>query len=132
MSSRGLLLGIFTIGVAVTIISLWIGAVGPMLAPLGASGRPPHTTSMPSVSTVASNAAVDSSRRPAPDLLSLVGATMLLAFILLCLLLAITLIATMREMLVGSQTKKSTKTTYVDAWKLAGKRLTEKPPEDFP
>lgn len=65
-------------------------------------------------------------------MLNLARVWLLLAFVVLCTLLTVSMILTVRSLLLGYQAEKFRKTTYVDAWKLAGKRLRDKPSDDDP
>ncbi len=125
MSYRSLIWSLISLATVVVIAALWMQAVDPMLThsliPATAPAvRPASTPAPPTTST--------SGRQPAG--LGLAWAGLLMALVVLCVLLTISLILTVRSLLLGYPPEKSDKTKYVDAWKLAGKRLGDKPSED--
>ncbi len=128
MPFRALVWMVISIALALLTVSLWLGAIRPLLLNLPA----PVATTQSSTSPAAT---VDQS---ATALRSLIRAVLLLSFVLITLLLLVGLIATYRELLrarsLGRRFSSSpAKTPYTDIWKLAGRRA-ELPPanEDSP
>ena len=126
MPYRALLYTLVTLGLVFLSIGMWVSAVAPMVAEVNASTQP--SPEHPAISTR------ESQTSPAPpdkQFKRTVKGTMLLAFVLACMLLAVGFFATFREWVrfwMEGPTKAK-RTRYVDAWKIAGERLDAKPPE---
>jgi hypothetical protein len=125
MAYRSLIWILISVATVVAIVILWMQAVDPLLTQSAAPATapavwPPSTHAPPTTSTSG----------PHPAVLDLARAGLLMALVVLGVLLTISLILTLRSVLLGYPPGKSRKTRYVDAWKLAGKRMGDKPPED--
>ena len=133
MPFRALLWMVISIGLALLAVSLWVRAVQPMLEAEPNAGASPTTRQV--AGHLASTHPADISHR---SLQLLVRGVLLLSFLLLCLLLIVGVVAALRETLrvrAGVQTfsSKKQKTTYTDAWRLAGRRVDlPAPTEDSP
>jgi len=116
MPLRSLLITLITVALALMAVVLWLGAVGPLVAQVGAATRPAPGAGMTS---------------PAFSLHLLFHSTLLLSFVLICLLLVVGLIATGREWLRRPHVMRPRyRTGYMDIWKLAGERLKSSDPKD--
>ncbi len=125
MSYRSLIWSLLSLAIVVAIVALWIQAINPLLTPSAVPTTAPGVwTPMPHAQPATST----SEHRRA--MWNLAQAGLLLAFVVLCVLFTVSLILTLRSLLLGYPSEKARKTKYVDAWKLAGKRLGDKPSED--
>ena len=118
MPYRALLWTMVTLGIALVALAMWLRAVEPLLA--GTAGL---------TQTAVSHGSIVMEPPPETTLRRLVQAMLLLSFILICLLLMVGLVATLREWIryrSDPLRKKRSGTAYVDAWKIAGQRLKEK------
>lgn len=118
MPFRAMLYTIVTVTLALLAVTLWISAVGPLLSHAPAATMP------------GGGLAAGAGASPERSLHLLFKGTMLLSFLLICLLLVVGFAATMREwMRPRPVVRAPQKTPYVDAWKLAGERMkTPEPP----
>ncbi len=125
MSYRSLIWSLISVAIVVAIVALWIQAINPLLTSSAMPATAPGIwTSLPHARPATSA----SGHRQA--VWNLAQAGLLLAFVVLCVLFTVSLILTLRSLLLGYPPEKSRKTKYVDAWKLAGKRFGDKPSED--
>lgn len=106
MPYRALLMTIVTVAVALLAVGMWISAVGPLVEP-GA----------------ATQAGREAATMPARSLWELFRGTALLAFVLVAFLLVVGMAASYREWMRVRTARREKKTTYVDAWKVAGERM---------
>jgi hypothetical protein len=131
MPYRALLWTIMTVALALLAVGLWVRAVGPLM--VGAEGVA-ETQSTKHEPRNAAAATKPAATRPAPagaeqGLRRLVHGTLLLSFVLICMLLIVGLAGALREwvrfrtMGAGRERAKAAKTNYVDAWKIAGERM---------
>jgi hypothetical protein len=108
---------IITVALALAAVGLWIHTVEPMLAESAAATTRAAGPLPPAATT----------RNSDHSLRMVVTRTMLLAFLLICMLLVVGFFATLREWILFRTTdkgvKRGKKTRYVDAWKLAGERM---------
>ncbi|HEY4330773.1 MAG TPA: hypothetical protein VGN88_13615 [Phycisphaerae bacterium] len=133
MPYRALLFTILSVALALLAVATWVHEVAPMLAESNASTQPssPPTASHPAISEKEA-----SSTRPVPaykQFNRVVKGTMILAFILICMLFVVGFFAMFRSWVRYSLTvadRRAKKTQYVDAWKLAGERMDHVPPPD--
>ncbi len=101
MPYRALLITMVTCGLALLAAALYALSVAPFL-----------TTTSAGAATRNSN------------VLELTRGTLMLAFVLICLLLIIGVAASLREWFrLRSRTHFKNKTPYVDAWRIAGQRM---------
>jgi hypothetical protein len=112
MPYRALLMTIVTVALALLAVAMWVAAVAPMLA------TAPPTATGPT---------------PEHQLHILTRGVLILSFLLICLLLVVGLVSTMRQWLRSRQpVRKRVRTRYVDAWKIAGERLEPKDEQSPP
>lgn len=127
MPYRAMLFTLLTTVLALIVAGMWVRAVSPMLATA--------TSAIEAAGMTATNPAT----APRPDtrpasyvsLRQVIRGTLLLSFVLICLLLIVGFFATSREWVRYTTTRRNTrqreKTQYVDAWKLAGDRFKNAP-----
>jgi hypothetical protein len=131
MPYRALLWTIMTVALALLAVGMWTRAVGPLMEGADAAAVTNGGTTQP--------AKIEPSTKPAPtrpaavgseqNLRRLVHGTLLLSFVLICMLLIVGLAGSFREwvrfrtMGAGRIRAKADKTKYVDAWKIAGQRM---------
>jgi len=125
MPYRAMLMTLFTVLLALIAVAMWAHSISPKLAEAvaasQAAGPPPIKPAV--------NPGDDSPKPPFEALRSVVGGTMFFSFLLICLLLFIGLLGTLREWFrVSMRRRERTKTTYVDAWKIAGDRMNPDDP----
>lgn len=136
MPFRALLWMILSTALALLAVSLWVRAIHPMLS---ANHEAPVATLTATTqaatqgSSTASMPAAQPLDDPSRSLHFLVRGVLMLSFLLICLLLIVGIIATFRETLRfrgGGRTfsSRQSKTTYTDAWRLAGRRVDLPPP----
>ena len=116
---RAMFTTIVTVTLALVAVGMWIRAVEPMLAAAGAAS--------PATQITGPETAPGTSHSPEHSLKLVVQGTLLLSFLLICLLLVVGFFATFREWVRFRMRKREGreghKTKFVDAWKLAGERM---------
>ena len=129
-----MLVTIITVALALLAIGLWIRSVEPVIR--GAE-QADEIAKVPVPTQPIARAATE----PAESTKAkwVVQLTLLLAFVLICMLLLVGFFATFREWVRygdRGRIRRRERTQYVDVWKIAGERLDtaggggEKPPED--
>jgi len=151
MPYRAILITVVTVALALLAAGMWIRAIAPLLVEVNASTQPspehpgitdtsvvPQDASKPAAlpATVAATTptpATDPDRvpvRPDKQFKGLIKAITWATFIIIVLLFALGFFVTLRTWMRSLPDKKSRKTRYVDAWKLAGERLEAKDDND--
>jgi hypothetical protein len=126
-----MLVTIVTVALALLALGLWIRGVEPVIK--GAE-QADEIAKVP----VATQPITRPATQPAEStkIKWVVQLTLLLAFVLICMLLLVGFFATFREWVRygdRGRIRRRERTQYVDAWKIAGERLDaagKKPPED--
>jgi len=126
MPYRAMIMTVITVTLALLVVGLWVRAIAPVLAQARASTQPAATVPHAPVSTVPAT-----QRTAAQSVSSIIRGTMLLSFLLICLMLIVGIFASMREWLryraLRPMSSTVKKTPYVDAWKIAGERAKAAP-----
>ncbi len=122
MPYRPIILMLCTVALALLAVALWVREIAPLVAATPTVQVSPSTTHI----------AVD----PGHQLRTLVKGTLILTFMLILLLMVVGIYSTWRAWIRRPPVERhKERTTYVDAWKLAGERLAQKendPPGDEP
>ena len=139
MPYRALIITLVTVSIALLAIGMWARSISPMFQEVVASTQP---ASRPGVAlpeaVVASAPAATLPVTPDRQFKRVVKGTMLLAFVLICMLFVVGFFASFREWVrvtTLSQKRTVKKTVIVDAWKLAGQRMKTPEPgegDDLP
>ena len=120
---------VLTVALALLAVGIWVRAVEPMVMTVKINaGVSPAT--QPTTESAAGSAANKTSS-PEKQMGILVRGTLLLSFVLICVLLVVGSFGAFQEWVryrAGTAGRRGAmeKTKYVDAWKLAGERLKEK------
>ncbi len=134
MPYRAMLVTIITVALALFALGLWIRGVEPVIK--GAE-QADEIAKMPAPTQPITRPATEPSESTKARWL--VQLTLLVSFVLICMLLVIGFFATFREWVrYGDRgsVRRRERTQYVDVWKIAGERLdvapppSDKPPED--
>ena len=113
MPYRAIILMLCTVALALLAVGLWVREIAPLVA----------ATPSAQALTTGTRSAVD----PGQQLRTLVKGTLVLTFMLILILMAVGIFSTWRAWIHRPPAeRKKERTTYVDAWKLAGERLEEK------
>jgi hypothetical protein len=133
MPYRALIITLVTVTIALIAMGMWARSIGPMLAEVNAATQP---STEPGFSHPAAPVYDPASSRPAPpdkQFKRVIKGTMILAFVLICMLFVVGFFASLREWVrvrtLMLRDKPAKKTAFVDAWKLAGERLQTPDPE---
>jgi uncharacterized membrane protein YidH (DUF202 family) len=123
MPYRALFRTIVTVALAFLAVGMWVRAVEPLLVEAQAAATQP-------AGAARTRPAANSPQiAPPPEkgLSMLIRGTLLLSFLLICMLLLVGIFSSFREWVryqtTASERRKRSKTKYVDAWKLAGERM---------
>ena len=138
MPYRAMFASIITVLLALVAVGMWIHTVAPILAEIDV-----HTSEHAATAPLAPRQPSADRELPAEQQAHahrFVQGTLLLAFLLICVLLIVGFAATFREWiryrthaLSNSVQRAKNRTPYVDAWKMAADRMQmEHPPENPP
>src|SRR6185295_13830544 len=114
-----------TVTVALLAVGMWVRSVGPMLASVNASTQPSIEPGFTHPAAATHDATSSEPVPPDKQFKRVVKGTMILAFVLICMLFVVGFFASFREWVkvrTLAQNKPAKKTPFVDAWKLAGQR----------
>jgi hypothetical protein len=125
MPYRAMFATIVTVAFALLALGMWISVIEPVL--VGAEKADAVSTA-PAARSVSPSATSAADVPESVKVRWVMQGTLILAFVLICLLLIVGFGATFREWVrYGSRQSlrraEKTKTAYVDAWKLAGERM---------
>lgn len=132
MPYRALIVTLVTVTIALLAVGMWARSISPMLAEANAATQP---SEVPGLSHPAAPVYVPTSTAPVPpekQLKRLVKGTLILSFVLICMLFVVGFFASFREWVryrTLAPSRPAQKTAFVDAWKIAGERL-QTPPLD--
>lgn len=132
MPYRALITTLVTVTLALLAVGMWVRSIGPMLAEVNAATQP---STEPGFSHPAAKPYDPASGAPLPpdrQFKRLVKGTMILAFVLIGMLFVVGFFASFRAWVrvrTLTHDKPTPKTTYVDAWKIAGERMQTPDPE---
>jgi hypothetical protein len=130
MPYRAMFATIVTVAFALVALGMWIRVVEPVLA---AAEKADAVAAVPATRPLPASATRSAEVPESIKVRWVMQGTLLLAFVLICLLLVVGFGATFREWVrYGSRraSRARSKTAYVDAWKIAGERLQVDSPED--
>ncbi|HVS71493.1 MAG TPA: hypothetical protein VHQ47_09585 [Phycisphaerae bacterium] len=132
MPYRAMMVSVMTVVLALLAVGMWVRAIAPVVADVdAAAASEPHHLARPNDTDPAKHGETSAER--AAKLHKVVPSTMLLSFLLICLLLLVGFAATFREWVRFSTRRRVAsheRTPYVDAWKLAGERTKPSEPPD--
>jgi hypothetical protein len=135
MPYRALLWTIMTVALALLAVGMWVSAIRPSVAIVDADAASQPARAVepaPGATTQRGETSADFSRK----LHRVVPMTALLSFVLICMLLIVGMAGALREWVrfrttgPGRVRKKPAKTKYVDAWKIAGERMSSEGRDD--
>jgi hypothetical protein len=132
MPYRALFRTIVTVALALLAVGMWVRAVEPLLKSAQAASTQPTGKAQAFSTSTAPNIAPPAEH----GLQTLIRGTLLLCFLLICMLLLVGVFASFREWVryhTAAPERRKQRTRYVDAWKLAGERMNSQagePPEE--
>lgn len=132
MPYRAMMFSVLTVVLALLAVGMWVRAVAPIVADVDAAAAS-EPRFAPRVNDTDPARHGESSTERAAKLHKVIPSTMLLSFLLVCLLLLIGFFATFREWVRFTTQRRIVsreRTPYVDAWKIAGERAKAQPEPD--
>ena len=118
MPYRAMMITVVTVMLALMVVGMWVRAIAPVLAQARASTQPAEVV-------VGGEATAATGPTASANVSKVIRGTMLLSFMLISLMLIVGIFASFREWLryrALRPMRRGQKTTYVDAWKIAGER----------